>query len=237
MSEDKVEMPDAQPVSPEGDAQAAAEEQKLQPKRPRTKRWIAIGVIAAVIAGAGAGFWVWHEQPSFCGAICHTPMDPYLATYEGSSGEPGVDKWGNVVPDAGSMLSVSHKDLDGSTCLSCHVPTLQEQVDEGLHWVAGNYLYPLEERSMTDLNKYGQNEVPDQFCLNESCHNLTRDDLARATSSMERNPHVVEAGHAQLQCSECHKAHRQPVNACSRCHDDTDIPEGWLSAYEAAQLT
>ena len=46
------------------------------PKRKRKKWPITVGVIAVVLVVAGAGFWVWHEQPSFCNAICHTPMDP-----------------------------------------------------------------------------------------------------------------------------------------------------------------
>ena len=45
------------------------------PKRKRARAAIIAGVTAAIIIVAGAGFWVWHEQPSFCGAICHTPMD------------------------------------------------------------------------------------------------------------------------------------------------------------------
>lgn len=48
------------------------------PKKPRRKGWIIAGVVAAVIIVAGAGFWVWHEQPSFCNAICHSPMDYYV---------------------------------------------------------------------------------------------------------------------------------------------------------------
>lgn len=45
----------------------------------RAKASIVIGVVAAVIIAAGAGFAVWHDQPSFCNAICHTPMDPLLS--------------------------------------------------------------------------------------------------------------------------------------------------------------
>ena len=42
----------------------------------KKKKWpIVVGVVVAVLVVAGAGFWVWHEQPSFCNAICHTPMD------------------------------------------------------------------------------------------------------------------------------------------------------------------
>lgn len=217
-----------------GDSGAPAE--AAEPKRKRTKRMIVVGVLAAILVVAGAGFWVWHEQPSFCGAICHSPMDPYLATYEGTTGQPGVDKWGNEVPDAGTMLAVAHKDLEGATCLTCHVPTIQEQAVEGIHWVSGTYLYPLEERSLTTLNAYGQNEHPEDFCTNEGCHNVTREELAQKTAQYNYNPHVVEVNHVQLECSDCHKAHRQPVFACSRCHEDADIPEGWLSASEAAEL-
>lgn len=215
------------------------------PRKARKKRWVVAGAVVAVVVVAGAGFWVWHEQPSFCNAICHVPMDPHLATYDGASGAPGVDKWGNEVPDAGVMLAVSHKELDNATCLSCHVPTIQEQVSEGVSWVSGNYLYPLEERTLTTLNKFRQLENPEEFCLNEACHHvndagdplLTREDLARETADLERNPHVIEANHEALECSDCHKAHRAPVMACSRCHEDADIPEGWLSAEEAANLS
>ena len=42
----------------------------------------AAAVVVAVAIIAGAGLWVWHEQPSFCAAICHVPMDPYLETYD-----------------------------------------------------------------------------------------------------------------------------------------------------------
>ena len=54
------------------------EESKPSGKR-RGRRWpIVVGVIAAVVVAAGAGFWVWHEQPSFCNAVCHDPMDAYV---------------------------------------------------------------------------------------------------------------------------------------------------------------
>ena len=56
------------------DAQAA-------PKKKGKKLPIILGVVAVVIVAAGAGFFVWHEQPTFCNAICHTPMDAYVETY------------------------------------------------------------------------------------------------------------------------------------------------------------
>lgn len=62
-----------------------------QPKDPSSKRpskkWpIVVGVVVAVLVVTGAGMWVWHGQPSFCGAICHTPMAEYLETYESTPG-------------------------------------------------------------------------------------------------------------------------------------------------------
>ena len=210
------------------------------PKQPRNgmKLGIIVGVIAAVLIVAGAGFAYAHEQPWFCNFACHTPMDPALETFNGVSGEPGVDKFGNVVEDAGDMLIVAHKEGAGMVCTDCHESVIAQQIQEGLHWVPGDYLYPLEERSLTALNGYGQNETPEGFCLNENCHAITRDELAVATASMgERNPHVIEVNHEAFECSDCHKVHRQSVMYCSACHDDAVVPDGWLSFDEAAELT
>ncbi len=204
-------------------------------KKKGKKKWpIVVGVVVVVLIAAGAGFWVWHEQPSFCNAICHTPMDAYGETYDQELNTTGVDKWGNEVENTRSMLVVTHKAL-GTTCLGCHVPTLSEQIGEGIGWVTGNYVFPLEERSLDDLVEARGLENSDEFCLNESCHNMTREDLAEATSDMKRNPHIGQ--HGKVTCSECHKAHRASVNYCSNCHSDADIPAGWLTAAEAKKLT
>lgn len=217
---------------------ASEESQSTPPekKRNRKKIGIIVGVVAAIVIVCGAGFAYAHEQPWFCNFACHTPMDPALETYAGNSGEPGVDKYGNVVEDAGDILLVAHKEAAGMTCVSCHESVIAQQITEGLHWVPGDYEYPLQERSLTALNGYGQNETPEQFCLNENCHNTTREQLAVTTASLERNPHVVEVNHREFECSDCHKVHRQSVMYCSACHEDADVPEGWLSFQEAAEL-
>ena len=91
------------------------------------------------------------ESPELLGAICHTPLDLSLATYEAEPGEASIDKWGNEVSDAKAMTASYHR-IAGATCLDCH------------------------------------------------------------------------------------KAHRASVNDCSRCHADSKIPEGWLTAAQSKML-
>lgn len=199
----------------------------------KAKTWpIVVGTVALVLVVAGMGFWVWHEQPSFCGAICHTPMDPYVQTYDQPLGAAGVDKWGNQVEDTSSMLAVAHK-ASGKTCLDCHVPTLGEQMAEGATWVTGGYGVPLAEAGLEGLTA-ARGLEPDEFCMNDACHSLTRDDLANATADLARNPHL--AYHGDISCGQCHKAHRASVNYCSQCHADAETPAGWLTAKESALL-
>ena len=161
-----------------------------QGKRNHKRLPIALGITFAVVVVAGAGFMVWHEQPSFCNAICHTPMDPYLPTYEAEPGQAALDKWGATVNDASAMLAATHRVEADTTCMGCHVPTLGEQVTEGLSWVSGDYTVTdndtydlvLPERSLEDLVA-ARGVASDEFCLNEACHNLTREELAQTTSS------------------------------------------------------
>lgn len=222
----------------------AEEEPQASPKssKKKKKRGIITASVVAIIVVLGVGFYVWHEQPSFCNAICHTPMDPYNETYDQELGTAGYDKWGNEVKDTSSMLAVVHKEKN-TTCMGCHVPTLSEQVSEGVNWVSGNYVVveqplegneTLEEKSLADLVEARGLENPDEFCLNEACHNMTRDDLIKETSYMDRNPHSAQ--HGEITCSDCHKAHRASVNYCAECHTDAEIPDGWLSVSEAKKL-
>ena len=208
------------------------------PKEPlrKTKKPLIYGIIALAVVGLGSAFWVWHETPGFCNAVCHSPMDATVNTYNCSSGSPATDKWGNPVPDGSDMLVVVHKEKAGADCLTCHIPTFQEQVTEVVEWTTGNYYDPLAERSIADLNAYGARSDANALCMNEACHNTTRNDLARATSALARNPHAEIEGHPHFECSDCHKSHRQSVNACSGCHEDAKIPKGWLTVAQATAL-
>lgn len=212
-------------------------------KQPPKKKWIVAGVVAVVLVVACGGMWIWHGQPSFCAAICHTPMDPYLATYEAQPGTVASDKYGEQVENASGMLSATHRVDANAGCMDCHVPTLSEQVSEGMAWVSGNYTLEanntyggvLSERSDAQLTA-ARGTDGDAFCLKSGCHVnadgsvMTRDDLAKLTSDMTLNPHQVE--HGEMACTDCYKAHRASVNQCSRCHLEAEIPEGWVRATE-----
>lgn len=208
------------------------------PKKSGKKLGIIAGVLAAIVVVAGAGFWVWHEQPSFCGAICHDPMDPYLATFEAEPTTGAVDKYGNKV-DGSTMLAAVHRVDAEATCLSCHEPTMSQQINEGIAWVTGDFASPLKERKLSDLTA-AQGKDYEQFCLNDACHEtVTVKDLGSKTSYMARNVHdMSDAPHSNkvYECGECHKAHSQSVVICSQCHDDATVPQGWLTYDEFKKL-
>lgn len=220
-------------------------------RRKPSKAMIASGVVVVVVIIAGLGFWSWHETPGFCSAICHTPMGGYQETLEATLGEPAVDKYGNDVSDSSAMLAASHAtDEIGADCLACHVPTLGEQISEGQHWLTGDYAMvgsdsretggALVERDIFDLTE-ARGLDGDEFCLNESCHDITREELTELTQKESddstvsiKNPHSWR--HGEVACSDCHKAHRASVLTCTECHVDMELPSGWISMQEAKRL-
>jgi len=201
--------------------------------KTRRRKWpfIVGSVVVLIVVSAVSGF-IWHEQPSFCNAICHTPMDPYYATYLCEPGLAGEDKWERSVANASSMLAATHR-AEGFECLDCHLPTFGEQVSEGIKWITGDYRAPLLERTIKDL--VSTRGMPqDEFCLNERCHHVasdgspinSREDLTSATSYLARNVHLPQ--HDNFPCDTCHKAHRASVVYCAECHRDTYFPAGWV---------
>lgn len=210
------------------------------PKKKKKKLAI-VGVVVVIVAALGVGMWAWHEQPSFCNAICHTPMDPYLPTYESTPGESTTDKWGNEVTDAHAMLAATHRVDADIVCVDCHVPTLGEQATEAVHWITGDYSVVenatyggvLGERGLDQLT--AARGIPnDEFCLNSSCHDITRDDLKQMTADRARNPHNEQ--HGKQDCTNCHKAHRASVFQCAQCHNDVELPDGWITPAQANKL-
>ena len=175
-------------------------------KKKRNK-WLIPGVIVAVIAVLAVGFTVWHNTPGFCNAICHSPMDPYVASY--SSGDEG-------------MLVTAHA-KENVNCLACHEAKLTEQISEAMAWVADDFA--------TDENGMLVPRVDfasEEFCARSGCHNMN--EVVANTKGFlgndeKFNPHSSHQDLA-LQCGDCHKVHEQSVLVCNECHALT-APEGW----------
>ena len=110
------------PGTPAAGTSQEADPAAPAPKRVRRGAIVAAGIVAVVLV-AGIGAWVWHEQPSFCNAICHSPMDYYVETYD--SGDPN--------------LGVTVHAKAGESCLDCHTAELTTQISEVCAWVSDNY--------------------------------------------------------------------------------------------------
>lgn len=180
-------------------------EEKKREKR-RKKKWpVAVGVIAAVVIIAGAGFWVWHEQPSFCNAICHEPMDAYVEGYYHDE----------------ALESYAHQ-VEGVGCLNCHEAKIDEQVREGVAWVTGDY--EMDETGMIATVGVRSDAA---MCATSGCHDY--DEVIAATADWGGeagvNPHESHQGYA-LDCSSCHVEHGTSIMYCNTCHD-YEVPAGW----------
>ena len=184
-------------------------------KRRHLKLFIVLGVVVVVLVAAGVGFGVWHEQPGFCNAICHSPMDNYVEGYY--SGDTG-------------LLVAAHAQAEIS-CLDCHESVLSEQVLEGIAWVKRDF--------SVDEEGFIAGEIPANLGMREFCFKCHDDgdagtgkdwkDIQAATANWEghegANPHKSHNG--QEECSKCHKAHRTSVMSCDKCHGFA-VPDGWV---------
>ena len=163
-----------------------------------SKRGVKWAIIAAavilVLAAAGSGFWIWHEQPSFCAALCHI-MQPYEDSWTSSDYEAHIH---------------AQEEIE---CLDCHEPTIEQQIDEVIVYVTGDYDVPLRER-----------KLPQETCLSCKEHD-SYPELAESTEDWIRNPHASHWG--DMECVLCHNQHRASVLYCTQCHTDVTRPEGW----------
>ncbi|MDR0346782.1 MAG: cytochrome c3 family protein [Coriobacteriales bacterium] len=178
-------------------------------RRPR--RWIVVlCVVGVLIVGLGIGAFVWHEHPSFCGTICHVPMASYVEGY--NSGD--------------TALGVTAHQRAGKDCLDCHEPSIDQQLQEGLHWVAGDYTYDEKSRQ---LPSQSASMATAQSCLKSGCHVVeTLEQLEQTTATMPRNVHDFSV-HGVTDCGSCHQMHEQSTIVCSECHREAteQVPEGW----------
>ncbi len=187
----------------------------MEGKRKRKKAPIIIGVVAVIVIAAGAGFWVWHEQPSFCNAICHEPMDAYVAGYYE---EP-------------TQMAYTHQ-VEDVTCLQCHEPKLDEQINEAMVWVSGNFEMGEDGKLATVGVRADKN-----MCAVSGCHDM--EEVVAATQDWGGeagvNPHDSHQGYA-LDCSSCHTTHGQSYMYCNTCHD-YEVPEGWAAPVSTTAKT
>jgi hypothetical protein len=147
------------------------------------KRTVFIVVFLMVVVG-GAGFSAMEkasDNPSFC-ANCHN-MQPYYDSWHDSN-----------------LLAKKHADAKVN-CHDCHVPTITQQVDEGIKYITGNYETPLEKR------KFSQD-----MCL--KCHDI--ESVKAKTSFGKSNPHDSHNG--DQECYTCHSMHQQSTVQCAQCH-------------------
>lgn len=183
--------------------------QEQAPKRKK-KKFVVIGVVAVVVIAAAVGFGIWHAQPSFCNAICHSPMDSYVEEYYSG--------------DANQLIT--HHASAGKVCVDCHNPGLQTQISEAVSWVSGDFYDPLESRSSEFATR--------EFCL--TCHDdgdastgEDWNDIVSATEdwggSKDFNPHSSHLGN--VDCGTCHSMHGQSQLECAACHSNSELPEGW----------
>jgi cytochrome c nitrite reductase small subunit len=165
------------------------------------KRIVVIAVFAVVVLGGagGVGLWQYHERPQFC-ATCHI-MEPYLESWQAS--------------DYGAYAHAQR----GVTCLECHVPTVQQQVDELLVYMQGDFTVPLKEL-----------EVSDQFCYD--CHledeHASVEQVVLRTADREVNPHESHLI-GEMGCDTCHNMHRASEDYCAECHDPMATGPGWTT--------
>ena len=167
----------------------------------RRNIWVIVGVVVVVVIIAGVALWNYHEQPQFC-AICHI-MQPYL------------DSW-----ESPPLLAYAHAE-DNVTCLECHEPTIQQQVDEGIKFVKNDYENPLEERTFDH-----------EWCFR--CHeHASYEDVTQRTEELELNPH--ESHYGEMECGICHKVHRASEDYCAQCHDPVATGTGWITATQVLE--
>lgn len=183
-------------------------------KKPHKKRWLVLIIIAVVLVSGACGFMAWHQQPSFCNAVCHTPMDNYV---EGYSSKSSV------------LLAAKHAD-NGVKCLDCHESVLGEQITEGITWINGDY--EVDEEGFI-VNAPTANLGTRDFCF--KCHNDGNvadgedwDDIVATTANWggeeDVNPHDSHNGAEE--CYTCHSSHKTSTFACNKCHGWA-VPEGW----------
>lgn len=188
-----------------------SEERPHETRKSHKRLVTAACIVAVVLVGAGAGFWVWHEQPSFCGTVCHDSMGSYLESYE-----------------QGTMLASEHAKSDVA-CLDCHEAEISAQLTELQVQLSGDYRLPLAKM-----------EVDDDFCLRDGCHSReevaskTADYVAGNKTTV--NPHEITFSADYGETESPHEVDGETV-ACATCHTVHRSSAGIDYCYDACHHT
>lgn len=219
-------------VSPEEtpDTTDVSDDKAKKPKKKGKGRIIILTVVIVVVllfGGVGVVYATQHDNPEFCNAICHTPMDPYVASYMDGTSVNAAQA------DLQYPLGVTnHKNSDQDiVCLTCHTDGIDTQIQEGLAWISGNYTLPLKlTLTVKEPGEHQRSGI--EMCLRPECHEGigSLDDLKKSTADLKRNVHDSHNG--DQDCTTCHQQHEQSVVMCTQCHADAEVPDGWLTYNE-----
>jgi hypothetical protein len=73
----------------------------------------------------------------------------------------------------------------------------------------------------------------DVACI--TCH-VSIDEVAKRTANRPRNPHTSPHFKQLLTCTDCHHAHTNSDEYCTRCHDPVATKPGWLTTSQPAAV-
>lgn len=132
-------------------------------------------------------------------ALLHVSKDPAFCS-SCHIIKPYYESW-----KSGNLLASKHA-AKGVECLDCHQKTYLEKAQEGLHYVTGSYSNPLKPITF-----------PWSRC--QDCHRKDFDKVKAATNFEQSNPHDNHLG--EIDCTLCHKMHRQSEVYCAQCHEFT----------------
>ena len=192
-----------------------------------------VGAVVVVLALSGFAAVQWHETPQFCAAFCHL-MDPYLASYTGQ-----------VVStrDGSTLMAKAHAD-EGLACLDCHEPTLEQQVQELVTFVKGDYRTPLDRMRVSDEDclackeHASREELIERTADYQMEYTLNEEVLSRIAAAgydlegeRNTNPHAYpvnpvnpidphKEGGPMPECAKCHRMHGESpkIEGCFGCH-------------------
>ena len=202
-----------------------------KPKKKGKGRVVLLAVVIAVVllfGGGGIVYATQHSNPQFCNLICHVPMTPYVESYM-----DGTSVNAQQVDLDAPLGVVNHRDSDQDVvCVTCHTDGIETQIQEGIAWVTGNYTLPLELTMTAREPKDAHQRSGVETCLDAGCHEgiSSLDDLKKFMADQVRNPHQNHNG--DQNCTICHQQHEQSVLFCTQCHDDMEVPDGWLTYDE-----